>query len=197
MIAVTDSTRSYGFSASGSSPPPNYTLSGAITGLRNGLTVTLGDNSSDSLAVVGAGAFSTNFQFATSIASGSVLGFKVLSPQPLGQFCTLVNPSVFDTSYPKITGVVVTCNSQLSVAVNVSGLAIGNSLTLTLTDPAFVGFISQATLGNGSYAFPANLTGDPYSVTIVTQPGGQTCTIANPTGTAINNFTFMVNVTCH
>jgi len=61
----------------------------------------------------------------------------------------------------------------------VSGLATG--LSVVLQDN---GGDTTTLVANGSFHFPTLVgTGASYSVTVLTQPVGQTCTVGNPSGT--------------
>src|SRR6266581_1400769 len=50
---------------------------------------------------------------------------------------------------------------------------------------------------NGSFTFPAPVAqGSPYAVTVLTQPAGQSCSVANGTGTVAGANITNVAVTC-
>jgi predicted transcriptional regulator len=75
----------------------------------------------------------------------------------------------------------------------VGGTVTGLSGTLVLQDNGG----DDLTLGaNGAFTFATSLkNGDAYTVTVKTNPNGQTCTVANGTGTIAGNVT-KVAVTC-
>jgi hypothetical protein len=159
----------------------NYTLSVAVTGLTGTLGVE--DNVGDQLT------FTTNNTqtFATSYASGSTYSVTITS-QPSGQTCTLgSNASGTISANTTVTATCTTNTYTLSAAV--SGLSgtlvlkdnIGNSLTFT---------------SNSTQTFSNTYTsGSTYSVTVQTQPSGQTCTLgSNASGTITANTT--VTATC-
>jgi len=76
----------------------------------------------------------------------------------------------------------------------VSGLAAGNSVTLQNN-----GVESLVVSANGSFIFPTGLvTGQPYAVTVLTQPTtpSQLCTVTNGTGTTPAGNVSNVDVTC-
>jgi hypothetical protein len=53
-------------------------------------------------------------------------------------------------------------------------------------------------VGNGSFTFTNPLTtGSSYNVTVLTQPVGQTCVVANGSGTVGGNNVTNVSVTCN
>jgi len=72
-----------------------------------------------------------------------------------------------------------------------TGLATGASVVLQ-----FNGGSNTTVSANGSYSFAAAIpSGTAYTVTVLTQPSGQTCTVANGSGTVTANVT-NVAVTC-
>ena len=81
-----------------------------------------------------------------------------------------------------------------SVTFNVGGSVAGLTGTgLVLASP---GLTSLPISANGNFAFTSPVgAGTPYSVTVLTQPLGQTCTVANGSGTANANVT-NVAVSC-
>ena len=164
--------------------PVNYTISVAVTGLTSG-TLVVQDSKSDTLS------FTSNSTqtFATSYSSGSTYTVTVQT-QPTGQTCTLssnssgtINSNITVTA----TCTTTTVNYNLSVAVTgITGTLVVNdskSDTLTFTTNNTQTFAS-------TYA-----SGSTYSVTIQTQPTGQTCTLgSNSSGTITANTT--VTATC-
>jgi hypothetical protein len=79
-----------------------------------------------------------------------------------------------------------------TVGGTVSGLGAGLSLSLQNN-----GTDNLVLTANGPFAFTTRISG-PYSVTILTQPVGQSCAVANGNGTvdAIGNSVTSVGVTC-
>jgi len=158
----------------------NYNISVAVTGLTGTLVVQ--DSKSDQLT------FTTNTTqtFASTYASGSTYSVTIQT-QPAGQTCTLSsNSSGTITSNVTVTA---TCISNYTISVAATGLSgtlvvkdsKGDSLTFTTNDTQT--FAS-------TYA-----SGSTYSVTIQTQPAGQTCTLSsNASGTITANTT--VTATC-
>jgi hypothetical protein len=159
----------------------NYTISVAATGLTG--TLVMQDDKSETLT------FNTNNTqtFATSYASGSTYSVTVKT-QPSGQTCTLSgNASGTITSNITVTATCTTTNYKISVAVTgLTGTLVMNdskSDTLTFTTNNTQTFAT-------SYA-----SGSTYSVTVKTQPSGQTCTLgSNASGTITSNVT--VTATC-
>ena len=96
-----------------------------------------------------------------------------------------------DTAADPVSNITVSCASTASVSGVVSGLAPGTAVTLS--DGAQV----LPVAANGAFAFPGLLApGTAYAVTVATQPAGQSCTIANGTGTVSATTPIPVEVTC-
>jgi len=158
----------------------NYTIGVAVTGLTGTLVVQ--DSQGDQLT------FTTNDTqtFATPYASGS--SYTVTGKtQPVGQTCTLSSNSR-GTIKSNIT-VTAKCVNSYKISVKVTGLVgtlvMQDNLGSTLT------FTTNKTL---AFAKKYN-TGSTYSVSVKTQPAGQTCTLSsNATGTITSNIT--VTATC-
>ena len=93
-----------GGNGGGSNPPPDtYTIGGTLSGLGNGLSVTLLNNGGNSLAVNGNGPFT----FSTALASGATYAVTV-GTQPSGQACTVTNGSG-TVGAANVVNVAVTC----------------------------------------------------------------------------------------
>jgi len=159
----------------------NYTISVAATGLTGTLVVQ--DSKSDTLT------FTTNNTqtFATSYASGSTYTVTIQT-QPTGQTCTLSsNSSGTITSNITVTATCTTNNYTISVAVTglTGTLVVQDSKSDTLT----------FTTNNTQTFASTYASGSTYSVTVQTQPTGQTCTLSsNSSGTITSNIT--VTATC-
>jgi len=87
--------------------------------------------------------------------------------------------------------------AQLSVTVGGSVLGLGTGVQVTLKNNGGDALILSA---NGPFTFATPLAANlPYAVTVATQPVGQTCTIANPTGTTgtvnVNNIAVICSTT--
>jgi Galactose oxidase, central domain len=161
-----------------------FTIGGTIVNL-TGTGLVLQDNGGDNLTVA-AGA--TSFTFLTPVAAGSTYNVTVLS-QPVGQVCTVGNAT--GTANADVTSVSVTCTvTALTISVDVSGLT-GTGLVFQDN-----GADNLSVAANGTFTFANGIApGGPYSVTILTQPAGQTCSLgSNATGVATANV--IVNVAC-
>jgi len=159
----------------------NYTISVKTTGLTGTLVVQ--DSKSDELT------FTTNTTktFATSYASGSTYTVTVVT-QPANQTCTLSsNASGTITANVTVTATCKTNTYKISVAVT----GLSGTLKLQDNDGATLTFTTNKTQTfSTSYS-----SGSTYSVTITSQPSGQTCTLgSNASGTITSNIT--VNATC-
>ncbi|MBW4049172.1 MAG: lactonase family protein [Proteobacteria bacterium] len=91
-----------------------------------------------------------------------------------------------------VTNIAVTCSPPNAIGGTVSGLSTGSvTLLVNSADPKTV----SAT--NTSFQFPTELaTGQAYTVTVQTQPAGQTCTVSNGTGLASSSSFNAVQVNC-
>jgi N-acetylneuraminic acid mutarotase len=177
-------------SACGSSASlPDYSLGGAVNGLRAGNSVVLRNNGGDNLTV----AHSGSFTFPIGFAPGSSYAVTIFT-QPAGQACVVVNGSgempgavsvlAAPTGAHGVSDIVVNCSAgagPFTVSGTVAGLLPGN--TLVLQDS---GGNDATVSANGSFAFSAPLaSGTAYAVTVLTQPPGQNCAVSNGSGAAI------------
>jgi hypothetical protein len=168
-------------------PPATYTIGGTITGL-TGTGLVLQDNGGDNLTV---SANATSFSFSTAVMSGGAYSVTVLT-QPAGQSCTVTGGS--GTATANVTNVSVACIEAYTIGGSVLGLSGaglvlqdngGNNLAVSATAISFA-FTFDGPIPNG---------GAYYSVTVLSNPAGQACTVANPIGTATADVT-NVDVSC-
>jgi hypothetical protein len=162
---------------------PSDTISVAVTGLTGTLVVQ--DDKADTLS------FTTNSTqtFATSYTSGASYTVSVKT-QPVGQTCTLGSTATgIITANTTVTATCTTTVQNFTLSVAVTGLTgtlvvqDSKSDTLTFTSNNTQGFATQ-------YA-----SGSTYTVSVQTQPSGQTCTLSsNANGTITANTT--VTATC-
>ena len=148
-----------------------YSVGGTVSGLSG--TVVLQDNGGDNLSVTANGPFT----FATPLASGTAYAVTVKTNPP-GQICTVSNGSGTIGS-ANVTSVTVSCvtATKYSVGGTVSGL----SGTVVLQDN---GGDNLSVTANGPFTFATPLaSGTAYSVSVLTNPSGQTCTVSNGSGT--------------
>jgi hypothetical protein len=165
-----------------------YTIGGTVSGLSSGGSVTLLDNGTNALAVTANGAFT----FTTAIASGKA--YKVtVSVQPTGETCTVTNGSGTVVA-ANVINVAVACAGAKTFTIGgtVSGLNTGASVTLLDN-----GTNSLKVTANGAFTFTTALaSGATYSVTVGTQPAGETCTVTKGSGTVGSANVTNVAVAC-
>ncbi|HET7204276.1 MAG TPA: hypothetical protein VFI92_13000 [Steroidobacteraceae bacterium] len=169
-----------------------YTIGGTVTGLDGEVVLR---NGTQQVTVTRSGSFT----FATAVPSGTPYAVTVAT-QPADQTCTVANGSG-TVDGANVTNIVVTCVDNLppppgsySIGGTVSGLS-GGTLRLGLEHPGSAGTSLDIT-SNGPFTFPDEVeAGDRYTVTVVSQPGGQTCSVKNGNGTASADVTD-VEVTC-
>src|SRR5580692_48031 len=164
-----------------STPPATYTIGGMVTGL-TGTGLVLQDNGGDNLTV---SANASSFTFSTAIASGGAYSVTVLT-QPAGQSCTVTGGS--GTASADVTDVSVACVQAYTIGGSVLGLSGaglvlqdngGDNLTVSANATSYV-FTFDGSIPNG---------GASYSITVLSNPAGQACTVANPIGTATADVT--------
>jgi hypothetical protein len=177
------------------------TIGGTLTGLTAGTNITLQNNGTDNLVLSANGSFvfpstdSTSSTTTTTTTTNTNTPYDVtVLTQPQGQTCTVTGGSgTANSTVSEVTSVVVQCSSTASLAVNVTGLAAGASVTIidgTTT--------SVTATGSGVFAMPGVLVvATPY---IITAPSaatnGQICTAMNGSGSIVANFTTTVLVNC-
>jgi hypothetical protein len=161
-----------------------FTVGGTVSGL-SGAGLVLQNNGGNSLAISANGAFT----FTTALASGATYSVTV-NTQPSGQNCTVTNGT--GTVSANVTNVAVNCvTSSYTVGGSVSGLS-GAGLVLRNN-----GGDNLAISANGPFTFSTALTnGTTYTVTVLTQPSGQGCAVANGSGTLAGANVTNVAVSC-
>ena len=164
-----------------------FTVGGTVI---SGLTgsVTLRNNGGDNLVRNTNGSFT----FATALATGSAYAVTVFS-QPAGQTCTVANGSGTIAS-ANVTNVNGDLCDHAPATFTVGGTVSGLTGSVTLRNNGGDNLVRNA---NGSFTFATALaTGSAYAVTVFSQPAGQTCTVANGSGTIASANVTNVNVTC-
>jgi 6-phosphogluconolactonase (cycloisomerase 2 family) len=162
----------------------SYTVGGTVSGLP-GSGLVLQDNGGDSLPLASNGSFT----FATPLASGAHYTVTVAA-QPAGETCAVMNGTGTIAS-ANITNVAITCGAgAYTIGGSVSGLT-GSGLVLQNNGG------NNLPVSGTSFTFSTPVaTGSPYAVTVLSQPTGQFCAVANGSGTvAVSNVT-NVAVTC-
>jgi hypothetical protein len=158
-----------------------------VSGLNASTGVVLENEGGDALSVTSNG----NFKFATGLQAGNLYDVTVLT-EPVGEICLVENGSgAVDLNADPVDTVAVVCAATQSLSGTVSGLAPGTSVVLS------DGQVLLPLAGNGAFSFPGTLpTGTSYAVTVSTQPAGETCTVANGTGSVTAAGIPAIVVTC-
>jgi hypothetical protein len=153
-----------------------YSIGGSVTGL-TGAGLVLQNNAGNDLSVA---ASSSTFTFSTPIASGANYQVTVKTqPTAPSQTCA-VTAATGTVVSSNVTNVVVTCTTTtFTVGGSITGLtASGLVLENNAADDLTVAATST------SFAFAtAVASGASYSVTVKTQPAGQTCAVTSGSGT--------------
>ncbi len=160
-----------------------YLIGGNVSGLSG--TVVLQNGGGNDLAITANGPF----HFSTPVSYGS--GYAVtVHAQPMGQACSVAN-GAGTVSGADVTSVAVTCaTNRYLVGGSISGL----SGTVVLQDN---GGDDLTLTANGPFHFSTPVShGGAYAVTVLTQPVGQTCAVANDAGTVSGADVTTVAVTC-
>lgn len=177
------------------SPPPvdpprpvAFTVGGTVAGLAAaGLVLQL--NGTDVLPLAQSGPF----VFSTALQQ-DVSYVVVVAAQPGGQTCSVSGGSG-TMGGANVTGIAVTCTDNLTPVYAVGGTVTGLGGTgLVLRNN---GGDDLQVAANGTFTFA---TGVPmsaaYSVTVAMQPGGQTCTVADGSGTMAGADVTSIAVAC-
>lgn len=169
--------------------PNAYTIAGTVAGLASGQQVTLQDNGADSLPVTANGPFT----FATSVAYDGGYSVTVVT-QPAGQICTVSHGSGAGV-VSNVSNINIACSTNTySIGGTISGL--GSSRQVTLQNNGSDALIVSA---DGAFTFPVPVAyNSSYSVTVGTEPNGQTCTAANNSGSGsgVTANVTSVDITC-
>jgi large repetitive protein len=152
-----------------------FKVGGTVAGLKTGESLSLQNNGGDTIAMSADGTFT----FATSITSGNAYAVTISTP-PITQNC-VVNGGSGNVGDADVS-VSVNCTNKPTVGGTVTGLSSSGTVVLALNGSAETLNVTS----NGSFAFvkPFN-NGDPYVVTVATQPTSpwQTCNVTNGSGT--------------
>lgn len=174
----------------GTSPPPSagaYTVGGSVTGLGTGKTLVLQNSGADDLTVNANG----SFVFVTRLDSGVAYAVTVKT-QPSGQRCTVTQGT--GTATANVSDVQVRCENLAAATFTVGGSVSGLAGTLVLQNN---GGDDLSVVSNGGFTFATSVAGgNAYAVTVKTQPGGQTCSVRNGSGTVASANVGSVEVSC-
>lgn len=161
-------------------------VSATLSGMGSGLQATVQNNGGDNVVLTANGAFT----FPTQLRSLAPFSITVLA-QPTNQFCTITRPTgVIPTNGLAANITTIACAAN-SLGANVSGLAAGQSVTLTNATATL------AITANGLATFPGILANNTaYAVTVTTQPTSQVCTLTNASGSIATGVQSLVGLSC-
>lgn len=130
----------------------------------------------------------------SSLADGTAYAVSITTqPDTPNQTCAVTSNNANGTINASDVTVSVACTTNTySIGGSVSGLSAGNAVTLqnNATDDLLIN-------ANGGFVFPTALAdGSAYSVSILSQPTGQSCTLNDNSGTLNGNSINNVIVTC-
>lgn len=166
-----------------------YSIGGTVIGLDSGKSLTLYDSGSNPLSLQANGSFT----FSQPVAAGG--SYQVIvGTQPMGETCSIANSTGSGIGVTaNITDVTIICSSQaFTIGGAVSGLAGGQNVTLLDN-----GGDALTLAGNGQFSFANGIAyGGSYAVTVSGQPLGQTCSVANASGTNVAAAVNSLLVTC-
>jgi hypothetical protein len=168
------------------------TISGTVTGLLSGQSVTLLNNFRDATPVSANGSFTFSQQISPYNAY-----YVTVGSQPLTGQCTVSKGiGAVDAHGNSVSDIAVDCVEAYTIGGSITGLATGATVTLSLTvNNASQGLILLPT--TTTWAFTGTrVLGTAYTVTITTQPTGQTCSLTNDTGTVSATSPTAIVVTC-
>lgn len=169
--------------ACGGDSANNVGISGAVSGLTSGPLALNNGYSSVNLP-----AGTTSFSFNSRLPTGAVYTVTVQSAPPM-LTCVVPNPTGVATS--DVTNIQVVCVPNNTLGGTVSGL---RTTGLALTNGSdVVNIPANAT----SFVFTRRVgQGASYGVTILSQPSGQNCSLANAVGTMGTADVTSVQVSC-
>jgi len=157
-------------------PAPKFHVGGTITGLSGSLTLQL--NGEESLTRTANGAFT----FETEIEDEKTYTVA-LTATPTEQDCTLQG-ATGQVSGADVTSVQVNCVQK---TYTLGGTVTGLDGTIQLR---IEGGETLSLTANGPFTFQTRLpAGGTYAVSVVAQPRGYRCTVANGSGTVSGNVT--------
>lgn len=170
---------------SGTPPTTTITLGGTVSGL-TGSGLVLANNGST--VTVSSGA--TTFAFTSLITTGTTYAVTVQAA-PAGLTCSVAN-ATGTAGTADVDNVVVTCSPQsFTVGGNITGLSVAGLVLANGTD--------RLTVPSGATSFTmptAVASTSGYTVTVATQPTGESCSVQNGTGTIGTANVTNVSVTC-
>ncbi len=178
-----------------------YTIGGTLTGITGQIILR---NNTDTITINPGQ--SATFRFPTKLASGQSYNLAV-TQMPNGQHCFIApGQNSNGVVYNSDVNIPIQCSSNglnpFKPLIPSSGIAtytIGGTVS-GLTDTVILEKSNGDSLtisNNGAFAFPTAIaSGGSYSVSITSQPAGQTCNIVNDNGTNISANITNIDVSC-
>jgi hypothetical protein len=167
----------------------NYVVSAEVSGLQAGKSLVLLNNGANRTVVSANGTIA----FGKTISSGSPFAVTVAT-QPTGETCGAA-PGTHLSGFSNINvTVAVACTANAySIGGMVGGLEdAGGGVVLQLNHGNTITINS-----NGAFTFASlSASGAPYTVTVLTPPNGETCTVTNGKGTVQGANVTSVSVYC-
>lgn len=170
---------------SGSRNTTSVNLSGNVTGLTDsGLVL------SNGVSLVTVNANANAFAFPSRVLIGSQYSVQVASLPPT-LICTVANGNGVSTGNSDINNVQVTCVARNNLGGTITGLAASGLILANGNDTV------RPAAGAQSFTFGGKVgQGFSYGVTVLQQPAGETCTVANGAGVMGTGDVNSVQVNC-
>ena len=175
----------------------------AVTGQVYGLIkdgLVLQNNGGDDLTITPAGGAPVGFVFNTLIGTDSPYNVTIKSA-PASAVCTVANGKGNSGAF-NVTTVAVTCVTNVYElggtikGLDSDGLVLINGSDRVTVKAGATSFNFTRATGDGNYPYGKVGDGYPYGVTVLTQPAGRTCSVANGVGIMGAGPTSSVVVTC-
>jgi hypothetical protein len=163
-----------------------FTVGGMVSGLASAESVVL-QQGMDRLTISANGAFA----LPTSVSANDSYDVSIVT-QPTGQVCAIAN-ATGSRMQSNVTNVAVVCSiDSFTVSGGLSDLPNGEQVVLEDN-----GGDSLTLTADGPFMFsqPAPYDGR-YSITVVTQPSGATCTVSHGSGAGITDNVSNVSIVC-
>ena len=167
---------------------PTYSVSGVISGLANGETITLTLSPTGGVLetedITGDVDETTDdvFAFDTRLVNGDT--YTITTSSPAGKTCTVNNAGTRTMGDADVTDISVTCVviNTYSVGGGVSGLANGETITLTLTPTGGTAETKDVTgdadgTSDDTFAFDTAIAYDTIYGVTTSSPIGKACTV--------------------
>ena len=188
-----------GSSSSGTNGGNRYEIRGEIEGLNLGNSVELYINSllsdyENTITLTRSDIAEPNVRFSFGdVFENGVYAISVME-QPEGQTCSLTRGGTNFIDDFDVTRVLVTCTDDPPNTYTVTGMVTG--LTSGLLALQNNGGDDLARIADGPFTFDTPVDdGQPYLVTVLTDPDNHTCSVTNGSGTSSTNIS-NVTVTC-